>query len=76
MHCVNLRVIRLRALLIQIGVKLIMSAGNKRIRLRALLIQIGVKHDGYCWLLSTCLRALLIQIGVKLLNAFIRVSEV
>ena len=55
----------LRALLIQIGIKLANWYRSMKSRLRALLIQIGIKHALFFLLHSLCLRALLIQIGIK-----------
>ena len=59
------KVVCLRALLIQNGVKQLVDLVIDKERLRALLIQNGVKPSTGAHLVSSSLRALLIQNGVK-----------
>ena len=57
--------LRLRALLIQIGIKLKFLKDWMILGLRALLIQIGIKRKCVRQRSDHSLRALLIQIGIK-----------
>ena len=58
--------LRLRALLIQIGIKPLEDVTTYTQGLRALLIQIGIKLKLMIVRMALSLRALLIQIGIKL----------